>query len=409
MIRELLNNIQKDADRNLNFLHLTANENQISNTARLFLGSKISDRYYMGGGENDIVDMEPFTGLAFNSVEQLISTANEASNKMLSANSTNINVLSGVHAMMCSILATTLPGDVILTVPKNFGGHFATKGILEVTGRKPEFLEYDLENKKFDVEKSAQKVKQLNAKAIYLDVSYYLNAHNLKELRSAVGEEIIIIYDASHTMGLIMGQEFQAPLLEGADIVCANTHKTLPGPHKGMIAFKNKDLAQKANDIIDGCLYSSPHITHLISLAITILEMEKFGKEYAKQIIKNSNAFGEEFTNLGYEVRKANTGRYSENHQTHVFIDNSGDRINLYQNLIKNNISTNFDSVLGGRLFIRVGSQELTRRGLKESDIKNATQLIDKALKGEDVKSQILDLNNSFSKIEYSFDSEMAI
>jgi len=196
------------------------------------------------------------------------------------------------------------------------------------------------------------------------------------------------------------------PIIEGANVICANTHKTLPGPHKGMIAFRDKTLADKGNAIIDGCLYSTSHMPHLISLAITILEMKEFGIEYAKQIINNSRSMATKFTELGYEVRKANNGEYSNNHQFHVFIDKMGDSTDLYTRLVNNNISTNFDSPLGGRLFIRIGTQELTRRGFKESDVNVLAEIINKALKGEDVTNQVTKMNSSFNSIAYSFDPE---
>ena len=78
-----------------------------------------------------------------------------------------------------------------------------------------------------------------------MDVSYYLNPHNLREIRDALGDDAVIIYDASHTIGLIMGQQFQAPLQDGANVVCANTHKTLPMAKKGMIAFRDNDFGEK--------------------------------------------------------------------------------------------------------------------------------------------------------------------
>lgn len=319
-IQNYLEEIKKEEKRNSKFLHLTANENQLSNTARMFLGSKIGERYYFGAGKDSIVDFGHFTALGFSGVEKLIDTAKEAAKEMLFAADVNLNILSGVHAMMCAISSTTEPGDTVITVPLEYGGHFATKGIIDRVGRKHIFADFDVENLKFDVSKIARKFKQAKAKAFYLDVSYYLNPHNLTEIREALGDEAIIIYDASHTMGLIMGQTFQVPLKEGANVICANTHKTLPGPHKGMIAFRDKELADKANLIISS-FYSTPHITHLIALATTILEMKEFGKNYARQIIANSNAIAQAFEGLDYRVRKANTGRYSENHQAHIFLD----------------------------------------------------------------------------------------
>lgn len=409
-IKSLLEEIKIEEKRNLEFLHLTANENQLSKTARIFLGSKISERYFFGGGdENSIVDMGHFTGLGFRSVEDLVGLAKDAAKVMLHAYDVNINVLSGVHSMMSSILSTTEPGEVVMTVPLEYGGHFATVGILERIGRKHIYADYDYANLKFDVEKIARKVKKNNVRAIYLDVSYYLNPHNLTEIRSAIGEETIIIYDASHTVGLMMGQQFQSPLEEGANVISANSHKTLPGPHKAIIAFRDEKLAKKANDIIDGCLYSTPHMSHLIALSVTILEMKEFGQDYAKQIIANSNAVAQEFVKLGYDVRKANTGRYSENHQAHIFIDDKWNPKLLYKNLVRNNISTNFEGseLSGGKWFIRIGTAEVTRRGMKEDEMKTVAKLLDAALKGENVQTKVLQFNKNFQDIHYSFDKSL--
>src|SRR3990172_984420 len=182
-----LNKIKESEKRNSEFLHLTANENQMSETARKFLGSKISERYYFGGGnEEEIADFGHFTALGFKSVEELILAAKEAAKKMLFAADVNLNVLSGVHAMMSAILSTTEPGDLVMTVPLEAGGHFATKGILARVGRKHAFLDYDFSALKFDTQKIAENFKKSGARAIYLDVSYYLNPHNLTEIREAV-------------------------------------------------------------------------------------------------------------------------------------------------------------------------------------------------------------------------------
>lgn len=407
-IQQYLNSIRVEERRNADFLHMTAYENQMSKTARSFMGSKIDERYYMGGGTDGVMDFGDFTAMGFKGVEDLVSVAKDAAKQMLFAADVNLNVLSGVHAMMSSILATTEPGDTVMTVPLEWGGHFATKGILDRVGRKHLFADYDYGNLRFDAEKIGAQFQQHHVKALYLDVSYYLNPHNLREIREAVGPDAIIIYDASHTMGLIMGQQFQAPLKEGADIICANTHKTLPGPHKGMIAFRDLSMAKKANAIIDGSLYSTTHMTHIIALSIAILEMKEFGKEYATQIIANSNAIAEAFDRLGYTVRRANTGRYSENHQAHVFIDTKGDRIALYRNLLRNSIDTNFQSselTVGHKTFMRIGTAEVTHLGMKEPQMATIAGLMDRALAGTDVRTEVAALNHAFPDIHYSFDA----
>jgi len=131
--------------------------------------------------------------------------------------------------------------------------------------------------------------------------------------------------------------------------------------------------------------------------------MKKFGKAYASQIIKNSNMLGKTLTDLGYQVRKNNAGRYSDTHQVHLFIDKNK-REEIYMNLVRNNISTNFDNRMGGKLFVRLGTQEVTRRGMKEKEMIRIALILDKAIQGKDVKSNITSLNNRFTKIEYGFD-----
>jgi glycine/serine hydroxymethyltransferase len=390
--------------RNSDFLHLTINENQLSETARQFLGSKLAGRYYFGGGKKGIVDFTSFTFVGLEAIQNVVDQAESAVKKMTGGAVVNLNCLSGVHAMMCAILSTTNPGDVVMTVRQEDGGHFATKGILDRVGRRHVYAKFDINKLSFDVKKTAEIYRKSNAKAFYMDVSNHLNPHNLRDLRKALGKKAIIIYDASHTLGLILGGIFQNPFAEGADVICANTHKTLPGPHKGLIIFKNKDFGTKANSKIIGTLYSSVQPNHLIALAITLLEWEQFGKAYALQVIRNSQALGQAFADLGYEVRHANTGRFTENEQLHVFTDTVGDRLVLYKRLVDNYISTNFQNVLGGRNFMRIGTQEITRRGMKENDMRTIAQLVDDAFKGKNVKKKVISFSNKFLKINYSFD-----
>ncbi|MBP7842798.1 hypothetical protein KA017_02220, partial [Candidatus Woesebacteria bacterium] len=111
-INKFYNQIKEEEKRNEEFLHLTANEPLMSETARAFMSSKISDRYFMGAGENSKVDLGPFTALGFPGIASLIKEAEESAKEMLGASIVNLSCLSGVHAMMCAILSTTEPGDV---------------------------------------------------------------------------------------------------------------------------------------------------------------------------------------------------------------------------------------------------------------------------------------------------------
>jgi glycine/serine hydroxymethyltransferase len=411
-IQRYYSRIREEEQRNNRFLHLTPNEPYMSDTARAFMGSKLADRYYMGGGEDEMVDLGPLTALGFPGIEALVIAAEDATKEMLGAAEVNLNCLSGVHAMMCAILSTTEPGDTVMTVHHDYGGHFATKGIVDRIGRKHLFTpNYHFDTLSFDAEAIAKAFKEAGAKAFYMDVSYYLNPHNLREIRAALGDKAIIIYDASHTMGLIMGQQFQAPLKEGANVICANTHKTLPGPQKGMIAFRDSELGEKANGIINACLYSSPHTVSMIALSTTILEMKEFGQEYAKQIIANSNALGEALAKRGHKLRKANTGRYSEDHQVHLFTEHLGDYRKLYRQFFANSITLAFDDpdILKQGMFIRLGTQEITRRGMKEAEMDTIAGFLDRSIKAERFAGEVESFNDKYRQAQYSFDTQVTV
>jgi glycine/serine hydroxymethyltransferase len=355
----------------------------------------------MGDGIDGVVTHGNFAAKGMPEIRNLINEACEKANKMLGAEFTILNCLSGVHGMICGILSTTKPGDTVMTVNSHHGGHFATKPILELTGRKQVYAEYDFNSLTFDVEKTAEIFKKFNCKALYLDVSVYLNPHPIRKLREALGNDAVIIYDASHTLGLIMGKEFQSPIKEGADVICANTHKTLPGPHRGMIAFRNKSFGETANAIISSSLYSTVHTNSLLALAVTIIEMYQFGKDYAKQIVKNSNALGNALVNLGFDVRKADQKVFSKNHQVHLYTT-FGNR-DIVRKFLDNNISINTSKALGEQLFIRIGTQEITRRGMKEPDMKTIAKFIKEVIQNENIKDKVIKFNDQFRKVHYCY------
>ncbi len=107
---------------------------------------------------------------------------------------------------------------------------------------------------------------------------------------------------------------------------------------------------------------------------------------------------------MGYSVRKANTGRYSENHQVHLLTQEIGDYKKLYDQLFNNNIAVNFDNLFDKGIFIRLGTQEITRRGMKENEMIKIAEFIDRSFKGEDLKKEVENFISLFQKAHYSFD-----
>jgi glycine/serine hydroxymethyltransferase len=229
-----IRDLEKQSEK---ILHLTANENRMSNTAKTFISSNLSERYYFKGSMDSLVDFNPFMVRGLVSIEKIAEEAERALAHMLQVKSVNLYPLSGIHAMICAIAVGTNPGDIVMSVDERAGGHFATKTILERMGRKSMFMPLSIEGGIFfDYQKIAASAKKHKVKAVYIDLMSHIRPFNVAKLRDLLGDQVKIIYDASHILGLTLGGQFQNPLSEGADILCGNTHKTLPGPHRGLLA-----------------------------------------------------------------------------------------------------------------------------------------------------------------------------
>src|SRR5919206_108612 len=199
----------------------------------------------------------------------------------------------------------------------------------------------------------------------------------VKELSDFMHDHNIYInYDGAHVAGLIAGGEFQDPLGEGADSMTMSSHKTLWGPQGGIIVSleKHADAIKKA--IFPGNT-SSHHLHHVAGKAIALAESLEFGKQYAKQVIKNAKSLAENLVKYGFGVLGEKRG-YTASHQMAIDVSKFGDGGNIERNLEKGNIILNRQLLPGdikaGRHYmhpsgIRIGVSEITRLGMKESEM----------------------------------------
>ncbi|MGN6257679.1 MAG: Gfo/Idh/MocA family protein [Solirubrobacterales bacterium] len=406
--------VEAEQDRDLTRLHLAANETWMSETARGLARDRMAERYVTGAGdESGVVTFGGFTFVGFPGIAELFEEAEAAFRRRLGAAAVNMFPVSGLHAMACTIFSVTEPGDVVLCVDPQQGGHFATSGVIARSGRIPHFIPYDATRLAFDPGLVAEEMRQSGAAAFYVDVSSNVSPHNLSAVRDAVGPDAVLVYDASHVLGLAMGGVYQDPLREGADVISANTHKTFPGPQKGLVAFRDAETAERANEVINGCMISSTHTGSMLALAVTALEMDRFGPEYATAMVANSNALGASLEEAGFEVRRTPSGLASENHQVHVFCDSFGEPREVAASLGRAGISANVDAALGPRPYIRIGTQEVTRRGMGADEMGEIASFLGRALiAGEEaaVAAEVSALSQRFKRAHYSFDEgELAV
>ena len=409
-----IKNVFHEEYENANALHMTANENVLSKTATVFLPSNLSFRYYSDLYEKDrdlsklkyyLCGGAMYRGLP--SVYKLEQLAAAAANNMFSAGFTNFLPLSGMHAVLSVLLLMTKCNAKICIFSPNSLGHHATEGVIKMIGRKVVYLPWSEKDLNINLEKFIKIFEKEKPSVIFFDLGTAFYPLPIREIREIVGKNTLIIYDASHVLGLIAGQKFQNPLKEGCDILIGNTHKTFPGPQKGMLIFKNEEIGRQVSQLMLNSVVSSQHTHHAICLYITMLEMEYYGQLYASQIIKNSKALFKVLLNSGFKM----ISRKNELPLSHIiaikgdFPSNNHDGCAALQ---KCNINTNSKKIFGTDV-LRLGVQEITRRGMKENDMEQIGYFFKEIIlnKNTELSNKIFKFNKKFNKIEYSFDTHM--
>ena len=300
--------------------------------------------------------------------------------------------------------------------------HSGTAGL--VHGLDIEFFAFDPEEMTLDVDKTKAKVEDLKSqdrlpKIAMFGGSVFLFPHPVKELADFLkGHDMHINYDAAHVAGLIAGGKFQDPLREGTDTMTMSTHKTLFGPQGGLVLGFDRHEESIKKAMFPG-LTSSHHIHHMAGKAVAFAEALEFGKDYAAQTINNAKALAAELNNVGFKVLGEKRG-YTESHQTVVNVLDYGDGGTIEADLEKANIIVNRQLIPGdlkaNRHYmhpggIRLGTSEITRLGMKESEMKEIASMIkdvviDKKEPGE-MTAKIAEFRKEFQKTQYCFDNKV--
>lgn len=404
MNSELMRNIQAVVEEYEGYLNLTANENSMSLTAKKYLSTVISDRYYFEGDDEGYSDFPEFVASGNHAFDALINETKQTLNELFKAEYTNLYPLSGIHAMLMVLLSYTQPGETIASLSPQAHGHFSTATVIERIGRKSVFLPVT-EGGDVDTNALADFIDNHVPKMIYIDAMSHQHPFDLQSIRGIVGEEIIIVFDASHTLGLIAGGVFPNPFDNGADIICGNTHKTFPGPHRGVVFARSQDLGL-ALDEKGSNLYSTVQGGTLASLAVTVAEMKVYIHEYASSIVKNAQLLQ---TYLVREGLISASIPLTNNHQVHILKPNRVAAIELLKKLKVQGVLAHMCYGHAEGFYIRVGTQEITRRGMSEPEMDKIAVLIRKIDNSEDCESDVIELNNRFTTINYSFDSDRSL
>jgi len=410
-IESVVNAVRKHHELYANALPLIASENIASNTVRMLLASDLSHRYAEGDVGNRF-----YQGCKY--IDVIEEKAIRYAKELFDAEHVNVKPISGVNANIAALFALTSPRDRIMALSISEGGHishsrYSVPAMLDLT---LETFPFDAKEMNIDVAKMQKEIKLKKPSLLLLGCSLFLFPHPVSEAKEAADEVgAKIVYDASHVLGLIAGNQFQDPLREGADVVAGSTHKTFPGPQGAMILCR-ENVREKIERAVFPGTVSNHHLHHVAGLAVTLAEMMEFGEAYAAQVTRNAKVLAQCLYEKGLDVLCEHKG-FTESHQVAINVLEYGGGAPVAQRLERANIIINKNLLPSDKdpdkpTGIRLGVQELTRIGMKESEMDEIASLIDRVVKAKadenTVKAEVIELRKGFQDVKYCFDGKDA-
>ncbi|MDN5357019.1 MAG: serine hydroxymethyltransferase [Candidatus Methanomethylophilaceae archaeon] len=390
---------------------MIASENLMSPLAKEMLISDFADRYAEG-----LPGKRYYQGNIY--VDKVETKATELAKNLFKADFADVRPISGTVANMAVLFAFAEPGDTITTCALAQGAHISTCEFGAFGQRAVNSVNYPFneENMNLDVDGTIRLLKEVKPKVAQFGLSVFLFPPPLKELEDTFNEIGCLVWeDCAHVLGLVAGGQFHDPLREGVNIISSSTHKTFPGPNHGLLLGSNitEDQEKKLQKAVFPGVTSSHHLHAMAALAVTLAEMEVFAKDYAAQACRNARQLGESLYELGVPVLCPDLG-FTRSHAIALDVSEFGGGKECAQLLEDANIICNKnmlprDTSAVRPSGLRLGSQEMTRVGMKESEMKEVAELIARVVKKKEdpakVKKDVKALKKQFSNIQYCFNA----
>ena len=391
-----------DRWRGREVFNLLASENAVSPTARRFLASDLAGRYTLPLTmeiDGETLDNN-YTGTRY--TDRIESLANAAATRVFRARFATTRPLSGHVAALSALAPLVPPGAKILAIPPDAGGYDGYG-----PGFVPALLRYNVRPLPADgpghrvrAEVAVDTIRSERPNAVVLGQSFFLFPYPLREIAEAAhAVDALVLYDASHVLGLIAGGEFQDPIREGADVVYGSTHKSFPGPQGGLLVTDREDLFRQVDPALVWRVFDNAHWHRIAALGQTLLELERCGSDYARAVVADAQRLGRALHELGVPLVAADDG-FTRSHQLHL------DRAAL---------RAAHDVGAGAfarrlerqRLLIdlvgRIGTAEVARLGLAPDDMPRLADLLARGgLRGERVGAEVLAWRRSFPALRYA-------
>ena len=380
--------IAQEAERQRTGLELIASENFTSAAVREAVGSILTNKYAEGyPGKRWYGGCEV--------VDQIEALAIERAKELFAAGWANVQPHSGSSANIAVYGALLSQGDTVLGMDLAHGGHLTHGSPVNFSGLRYKIVGYqvDRETERIDMQQVRSLAHEHQPKMIIAGASAYSRLIDFAAFR-AIADEVgaMLFADIAHIAGLVAAGLHPSPLPH-AQVVASTTHKTLRGPRSGLLLSSDPDISAKLDRAIFPGHQGGP-LEHVIAgKAIAFAEaLRPEFRTYSAQIIRNAQALTAEFQARGYRVVSGGT----DNHLFVLDIRPQGLNGTKATRLLDANHITISKSTLpfdtekilhGGG--IRIGTPAVTTRGMTEEHMPTIAGLIDRALKGEDVKAEV--------------------
>ena len=360
--------ILKEYERQSRNLELIASENIVSEAAMLAMGSVLTNKYaegypgkrYYGGCEN---------------VDVIENLAIERAKELFGCDYVNVQPHSGAQANMAVQFAVLQPGDTIMGMNLDQGGHLTHGSPVNISGKYFNIVPYGVTAEGFiDYDEVLRIAKECKPKMIIAGASAYARVIDFKKFRE-IADEVgaYLMVDMAHIAGLVAGGEHPSPI-PYADVVTTTTHKTLRGPRGGMILSPAEAAEKfKFNKSVFPGIQGGPLMHVIAGKAVCLKEaLDPSFKTYAKNIVDNAQALCSGLMNRGFDIVSGGTDNHlmlvnllSKN-KTGKEVEKLLDAANITcnKNTIPNDPASPF--VTSG---IRLGTAAVTTRGFNTEDM----------------------------------------
>lgn len=374
--------IDKEADRQRDGIELIASENFTSCAVRAAQGSVLTNKYAEG-----LPGKRYYNGCEF--IDQVESLAIERACELFGAEAANVQPHSGSQANMAVYFALIQPGDTVLAMSLDHGGHLTHGHPMNFSGMLYNIVPYgvDRETETIDYDEVARLAKECRPKMLLVGASAYprtLDFVRFREIADSVGAYLFV--DMAHIAGLVATGVHPSPI-PCADVVTTTTHKTLRGPRSGLILCKEEHIKKINSKVFPG-LQGGP-LEHVIAAkAICFKEaMTDDFKVYQKQVCVNAKVLAEELTRRGFRIVSGGTDNHlllvdlRPKNATGKVVANVLDEalITVNKNMIPFDPEKPF--VTSG---IRIGTPAVTTRGMKEAEMAKIAEFIERAVEAKD-------------------------